>query len=109
MSAEVITFNGDALAQRVGLLGDFRDELVGTIDVVKLLAEGRWAGDDEQSQQFRAFVMHLLGDIVLGVFVQLGNGAGFQGEKLGVYHQVGENTEETVNDLVPEISGGYRG
>ncbi|MFG1954693.1 hypothetical protein [Micromonospora sp. NPDC048830] len=105
----MITFNGDVLAQRVGLLGDFRDELIGTIDLVKRLAEGLWAGDDEQSQQFRAYVMHLYGDIVLGVFVQLGNGAGFQDEKLGIYHQVGENTEDTVNDLVPEISGGYRG
>ncbi|TYC19557.1 hypothetical protein FXF52_35970 [Micromonospora sp. MP36] len=105
----MITFNGDALAQRVKLLQEFVKELTGTAMSLEEILQCRWAGDDEQSQLVRAAVMYLLGDLVLGVFGQLANAAGFQGEKVGIYHQVGDNTEATSTEAVPEIGGGYRG
>lgn len=108
MSAEVITFNGDALAQRVELLEEFVKELTGTAMSLEEILLCRWAGNDEQSQLVRAAVLHLLGDLVLGVFGQLANAAGFQGEKVGITRQIGVNTEATNTEAVPEI-GGVRG
>ncbi|MEH1016719.1 hypothetical protein V6U90_26920 [Micromonospora sp. CPCC 206060] len=109
MSEKEITFNGDALAQRVELLEDFRDELVRTVKPLNGIVECRWAGEDEQSQQIRAILQNLLGNIVLGIFDDLANAAGFQGEKVGLNHRIGVNTEEIGNELVPDMSGGQRG
>ncbi|GAA2217888.1 hypothetical protein ACFY2R_20355 [Micromonospora olivasterospora] len=109
MSEKAISFNGDALAQRVPLLGEFKEELIGTIDPLMSVAECRWAGEDEQSQAVRAIVMNLLGNQVLGILGLLANASGFQGEKLGLYHRNGVYTEDGSNDMVPDMSGGHRG
>ncbi|MGC4790552.1 hypothetical protein ACLQ22_22305 [Micromonospora sp. DT178] len=113
MSTSRITFNGDALARQVPLVGQFKDHLIGTVDPVREIAECRWAdgvpADDELSLQARAAVMGLLANIVLAAYAKLAEAAGFQGEKLNLYRRVGDNTEATGAELVPDMSGGARG
>ncbi|BCL13671.1 hypothetical protein [Micromonospora sagamiensis] len=113
MSSSRIEFNGDALAQRVPLLGQFKEHLINTVDPLREIAECRWAdgvpGDDELSLQARAAVQKLLAGIVLMAYAKLAEAAGFQDEKVDLYRRVGENTEGTGAELVPDMSGGARG
>ncbi|WP_416902604.1 hypothetical protein [Micromonospora echinospora] len=113
MSGSRVEFNGDALAQRVPLLGQFKDHLISTVDPVRQIAECRWAAgvpaDDELSLQARAAVQQVLAGIVLAAYAKLAQAAGFQGEKVDLVRRVGENTEATGAELVPDMSGGTRG
>ncbi|SCL13138.1 hypothetical protein [Micromonospora inyonensis] len=113
MSGSRIEFNGDALAQQVPLVGQFKDHLIGTVDPVRQIAECRWAAgvpaDDELSLQARAAVQQVLAGIVLAAYAKLAHAAGFQGEKLDLVRRVGENTEATGTEMIPDMSGGTRG
>ncbi|MFI7650732.1 hypothetical protein ACIBTZ_32365 [Micromonospora sp. NPDC049460] len=102
------------MAQRVPLLRLFEEHLfAGTVDPILEIAACRWAAgvpaDDELSLQAREAAQQLLGGIVLAAYVKLIEASGFQGDKVDLYRRVGENTEATVHDLVPDMSGGARG
>ncbi|SCL29324.1 hypothetical protein GA0074692_2705 [Micromonospora pallida] len=113
MSGQRIEHHGDILLQNVPAVLQFKDHLIGTVDPVRQIAECRWAAgvpaDDELSLQARAAVQQVIGVIVLAAYAKLAAAAGFQGEKLHNVFRVGENTEATINEMVPDMSGGARG
>ncbi|MFF5075395.1 hypothetical protein ACFY2R_30485 [Micromonospora olivasterospora] len=80
---------------------------MGTVDPLKLVAECRWVGEDEQSQQVRAILQNLFGNIVLGVFGQTRPGS--RARRWASNTVSGVKTEKTGADLVPAMSGGHRG
>ncbi|MER7471460.1 hypothetical protein [Micromonospora sp. NPDC000018] len=91
----------------------FKDHLIGTVDPLREIAECRWAADvpadDQLSLQARAAVQQLIAGIVFAAYAKLAESAGFQGEKLGHVFHIGENTEATITEMVPDMSGGARG
>lgn len=102
-----IEFSGDALAQRVPLLGQFREDLTSTLRPLLDIAECHWAdgcdGDDELAHQARGAVREVLGKYVLPSYAELGESVGIEGEKLDVVRKIGENTEGTNS----EVAGGW--
>lgn len=109
MSAQRIEFSGENLAQRVPLLGKFRDDLAETVDPLVDIAACRWAqnvpGDDEVTLQARAAVQDMMIKYVLPAYAQLGGSVGLQGEKLDLVRHVGDNTEAGNS----EVAGGWEG
>ncbi|MEV0128433.1 hypothetical protein AB0H83_08200 [Dactylosporangium sp. NPDC050688] len=102
-----IQFSGDALAQRVPLLGQFRDDLAGTLRPLMDIAECHWAdgceGDDELALQARGAVREVLGKYVLPSYAELGESVGIEGEKLDLVRKIGDNTEGSNSD----VAGGW--
>ncbi|WP_320065632.1 hypothetical protein [Micromonospora sp. RTGN7] len=104
-----IEFSGDALAQRVPLLTEFRQHLVDILEPLTDVVACRWAdgapANDEFTMAARENVRKMLVDYVLPAYLQLGESVGVQGEKLDVVRQVGENTEAGN----AEVAGGWSG
>ncbi|WP_432842800.1 hypothetical protein [Dactylosporangium sp. CA-092794] len=108
-----IEFSGDDLARRVPLLGQFQDDLTGTVTPLTDIAACRWAdgadGDDELTIQARNAVHGVLTQYVLPAYVELGDAVGVQGDKLGIVHRIGENTEAGNGEAAGGWGGGRHG
>ncbi|WP_432990143.1 hypothetical protein [Dactylosporangium sp. CA-233914] len=108
-----IEFSGDDLARRVPLLGQFRDDLIGTLTPLTDIAACRWADgvdqDDEQTIQARNAVRGVLSQYILPSYVQLGDSVGVQGDKLDLVRKIGDNIESTNGEAVPDMHGGRHG
>jgi hypothetical protein len=107
-----LSFDGDALANRVPLLGQFRDDLHDTIVPLSEIAACRWAdgvpGDDDQSLQARANIKQMFEKYIMPAYQELGDAMGFQGEKLGLVRQIGENTENSNGEVAGGWGGGHK-
>ncbi len=113
MSAEHIEFAGDDLARRVPLLGQFRTDLKRTVDPLLDVAACHWAdgvpGDDDVTLQAKAAISGMLDQYVLPVYALLADAVGFQGEKLHIVRQIGDNTEAGNSEAAGGWGGGRHG
>jgi hypothetical protein len=109
MSDQPIEFSGDALAQRVPLLGAFQENLASIFEPLADVGACRWAEgapkDDELTAQTLAAVRQMMGDYILPAYELLGEAVGLQGDKLDMVRRIGDNTEATTT----EIAGGWGG
>ncbi|NBE80117.1 hypothetical protein [Micromonospora rubida] len=107
-----IEFSGDALAQRVPLLGQFRTDLENTLTPLVDIAACRWAAgapaDDEFTMQVREAVRKMMAEYVLPAYVQLGESVGLQGDKLDLVRRIGEQTESGNSEIAGGWGGGSR-
>ncbi|GAB3156683.1 hypothetical protein GCM10027290_54930 [Micromonospora sonneratiae] len=113
MSTSRIEFSGDGLARRVPLLGQFQGHLMDTVSLLVDIAACRWADDvpedDKVTLQAREAVHGMLMKYVLPAYGALGEVVGIQGEKLGIVHRIGENTEASNAEAAGGWGGGHRG
>lgn len=109
MSAENIQFDGEDLARRVPLLGQSQTDLESVAEALVEIAACRWAdgvpNDDTTTLQARDAVHGMLAQYVFPAYGQCGAAFGFQGEKLGLFRRIGDNTEDTNT----ETAGGWGG
>lgn len=115
MSGENISFDGDDLIRRVPLLGQAQTDLEGVAEALFEIAACRWADgvpdDDKITLQARDSVHGMLTEYVFPSYGQCGGAFGFQGEKLGLFRRIGDNTEDTNTEAADfgGTSGGRHG
>jgi len=107
-----IEFSGDELARRVPLLGQFRDDLTGTLTPLMDIAACHWAdgadSDDEQTVQARSAVRGVVGAYILPAYAELGGAVGVQGDKLDLVRKIGDNIEDGNGEVAGNWGAGGR-
>ncbi|MGF7239059.1 MAG: hypothetical protein ACQSGP_29510 [Frankia sp.] len=107
MSDDVIRHDGDEIAQKVPMLGTFREQVTSlAVELGDTLARNDFAaGAKDQVSRYAESSFKQVMDAFGQVYGALGQAVGLQGDRLGVVGKIGDATEGGAT----EQAGGWSG